>query len=91
MNNPQALVNPEAMASLRAGFEQAGPQGAVQADQLLELLRVSLAQAIGDVFSVTVVILAVAFLLTIFLTSPRAKKDEKSSSVQPEPAPADGD
>ncbi|MCH7800686.1 MAG: MFS transporter [Chloroflexi bacterium] len=93
MSNPQALVNPEAMAALRAGFEQAGPEGAAQAEQFLELLRASLAQAIGDIFSVTVVILALSFLITIFLTSPRAEKDEKSPSVQPEPgpAPADGD
>jgi hypothetical protein len=90
-SNPQALINPEAMTALRASFEQLGPEGAAQADQLLDLLRASLAQAIGDIFTVTVFVLALSFLVTIFLSSPRAesKKEEQPGRIQREPSSGD--
>ena len=88
-SNPQALINPEAMTALRAGFEQAGPEGAIQAEQLLVALRASLAQAIGDIFLVTVAILALSFIVTIFLSSSTTEKEEKAPGIQSEPTPAD--
>ena len=66
--NPQALVNPEALAGLRASFDQAGPDAAGLADQLLEALRVSLASAIGDVFVIGVVAALLALVATLFVT-----------------------
>jgi EmrB/QacA subfamily drug resistance transporter len=90
-SNPQALINPEALAALRAGFEQAGPEGAVLADQLLAVLRASLAQSISDIFLVTVAILALSFLATIFLTSPRIETGEKPAGSQSKPLSTDAD
>jgi EmrB/QacA subfamily drug resistance transporter len=91
-SNPQALINPEAMAALRANFEQLGPEGAAQAEQLLDALRASLAQAIGDIFTLTVFVLALSFLVTIFLSSPKAEpeKEEQPGRLQPEPSSGDG-
>ena len=66
-NNPQALVNPEALDQLQAGFADRGPQGAEMLDQLLATLRETLATAIGDVFLLVTGALAVAFVVTIFL------------------------
>lgn len=66
-NNPQALVNPEALDQLRAGFADRGPQGAEMLEQLLTALRETLASAIGDVFLVVTVALAIAFVVTLFL------------------------
>ena len=66
-NNPQALVNPEALAELRASFADRGPQGAEIVAQLLATLRETLASAIGAVFVVVAVALAIAFVVTIFL------------------------
>ena len=65
--NPQALVNPQALEALRAGFAERGPQGAAILDQLLAALRETLAAAIGAVFVVVAVALAIAFVVTIFL------------------------
>lgn len=66
-NNPQALVNPEALDQLQAGFADRGPQGAAMVEQLLTALRETLASAIGDVFLVVTAGLAVSFAVTMFL------------------------
>ena len=65
---PRALVNPEAMDQLQAGFAGRGPQGAAMVEQLLAALRETLASAIGDVFLlVTVATGRVSFVVTLFL------------------------
>ena len=66
-NNPQALVNPEALEQLQAGFASRGPQGAEMVEQLLTALRETLASAIGDLFLLVTGALAIAFVVTIFL------------------------
>jgi EmrB/QacA subfamily drug resistance transporter len=66
-DNPQALVNPEAMAGLRATLAQAGPQGAELADRLIRALRESLASAIGDVFVISLVVVVLALAVTLFI------------------------
>ncbi len=66
-NNPQALVNPEALDQLQAGFAGRGPQGAAMVEQLLTALRETLASAIGDVFLVVTAGLAISFVVTMFL------------------------
>ena len=66
-DNPQALVNPEALEGLRASFADRGPEGAETVAQLLATLRETLASAIGDVFLLTVATLVVALLVTLFL------------------------
>ena len=66
-NNPQALVNPDALASLKAGFADRGEEGAEILSSLLMTLRESLAGAISDVFVLGAVTLAVGFVATLFL------------------------
>ncbi len=66
-NNPQALVNPEALDELRAGFAFAGGRGEKIAAQIIESLREALASAISEVFLLVAGALAVAFVVTIFL------------------------
>ena len=63
--NPQALVNPDALSALQDGLGQSG--GPDLAGQLLQTLRETLASAIGDVFLVSVVAVAVALAVTSFL------------------------
>ena len=65
--NPQALVNPQAMDALRAAFADRGPQGEAIVNQLIESLQETLASAISSVFVVVAVALAIAFVVTIFL------------------------
>lgn len=65
--NPQALVNPEALSSLRETLSGVGPDGVLLADQLIQTLREALASAIGDVFVVSVVATLAALVATLFL------------------------
>ena len=65
--NPQALVNPEALSTLRETLSAAGPDGVLLADQLIQTLREALASAIGDVFVISVVATLSALVVTLFL------------------------
>ena len=67
INKPQVLVNPEALAGLRATFDRLGPQGSDLAEHLVGALRGSLAAATSDVFLVGVAVIAAAFVATMFL------------------------
>ncbi len=78
--NPQALVDPSALVTLRERFESAGPEGAQMADQFLAALKSALAGAIGDVFAVSLVVIVIALVVAIFLRSsgraaPRSRPD----------------
>ena len=81
-NNPQALVNPDALASLNASFADRGEEGAEILSNLLMTLRESLAGAISDVFVLGAVTLAVGFVATIFLKEVplRTRGQERGSS-----------
>ena len=65
--NPQALVNPEALEALRAGIAERGPQGEATLGQLIATLQETLASAISTVFVVVAGALGIAFVVTIFL------------------------
>ena len=63
-DNPRALVDPEAMATLQTTL--GGDDGAL-AQKVVEGLRESLASALTDVFLIALGVVAVAFLATVFL------------------------
>ena len=65
--NPQELVSLEAQVRLQEIFNEAGPQGAALLEQLMEALRASLSFAIGDVFSIAMVAILIAWVATLFL------------------------
>jgi hypothetical protein len=67
INKPQALVNEEAMAGLRASFDQMGAEGAELSQRLLDVLRTALASSIGDVFLIGTGVVAAAFVVTLLL------------------------
>lgn len=64
VENPQALVNPEALERLRESFSGQDEQLLAQ---LLETLRSVLSSAISEVFLVVTVAVAIAFAMVIFL------------------------
>ncbi len=66
--NPQALVDPSALADLQSRFT--GQDGQQMADQFLTALKASLSGAIGDVFTVSVVLVAIALVAALFLKAP---------------------
>ena len=66
-NNPQALVNPEALEGLRTSLADEGEQGAEVLSALLTSLRETLASAISDVFILATATLVIGFVATLFL------------------------
>ena len=66
-SQPQALVDDEALAGLRALFNPLGPEGPQLADQMVETLRITLASSIGDIFLISTAVVAASFVVTLFL------------------------
>ena len=88
--NPQALVNPQALEGLKASFADQGPQGAEAVAQLIASLRETLASAISSVFVVVAVALAIAFVVTIFLREvPLRGGESKEGHPRTEPWTSD--
>lgn len=87
-SNLQSLVGADALTRLRAGIEEASPQGAEIVEQLLALMKSSLSQAIGDIFLISVGVAALAFVATIFM---RRSGVEGHNEFRGAPATADGD
>ena len=63
-DNPRALIDPAALDALRAEFAETQ-----LADALLGTLRSALAEAVGDVFAISVVAIALSVVLSLFLGS----------------------
>ncbi len=77
--NPQALVDPSALETLQGSVAGLGAEGPQIAEQLLAVLKASLAGAIGDVFTVSVVIVGSSLVATIFLRTSRRDSSSTSS------------
>ncbi len=67
VDNPQALVNPEAQAQLQAMFDGMGSQGTVLFDQLLLTLRNALNSALVQVFFVFMIVTVLGLIANFFL------------------------
>ncbi len=66
-DNPQALVDPDALVQLQSIFEGLGDQGEALFTSLVMTLRQALSDAIGEVFLVSFFVVVVAVVLIIFL------------------------
>ncbi len=87
--NPQALVDPSALESLRERFEAGGPEGAQIADQFLAALKSALAGAIGDVFTVSLAVIVIALVVALFLRSSGRAVTRSRPDASVATAPAD--
>lgn len=67
LQNPQLLLSPDAMARLQEQFAALGPQGQELSRQLIETIRLSMANAISGLFIIGAVIMALAFIATLFI------------------------
>ena len=67
VHNPQALVSPESQAQLSNLFSDAGPDGAVYLEQLLQTLREALSSALSYVFVIGFLIVIFAFVVNFFI------------------------
>ncbi len=69
-DNPQALVDPSSVDRLRAVFIEAGPDGVRIVETLLDSLKSALAGAIGDVFTLGAIVIALSLVVSLFLRRP---------------------
>jgi EmrB/QacA subfamily drug resistance transporter len=66
-HNPQALVNPERQAQLKAAMLQLGTQGGELFQQLIMVLRQALQTALSHAFCAGLAAVLIAFILNLFL------------------------
>jgi len=87
-HNPQELVSDEAQEGLRQTFAEAGPQGAPLLEGVMGSLRSALSSAIADVFLISLFVIIIAIVATMFLKevplrgrrSPNVEAQEASDS-----------
>jgi EmrB/QacA subfamily drug resistance transporter len=78
VDNPQALVNPEAQIQLQSLFEGLSAQGAELFEQLMSTLQNALNSALTEVFAVFLIVVIIALIANLFLKGippHRAKHD----------------
>ena len=83
-DNPNALLNPEASDNLINTFAASGESGIAVGTQVLGAIRGSLAGAIGDVFFLCFIFVALAVVATAFIREVPLRGRVKSSSVNPQ-------
>jgi len=66
-NNPQILLSPDALAKMQATFAARGPQALALFHQIIEAVKIGLAQGIHNVFVLSLVIMIVGFVSVLFL------------------------
>ncbi len=76
LGDPKALLSPQGMASLKAVFVDAGPDGEVLLQRTLLAIRTSMEAGLRSVFLLGTITMLMAFLL--ILTVPEISMDEKS-------------
>jgi EmrB/QacA subfamily drug resistance transporter len=67
LENPQLLLSPDTVARIQQGFAAYGPAGEALFAQLMATIRLSLEQAISDVFLVGALLIALGLVATFFL------------------------
>lgn len=96
--NPNALVDPAARERILGAFDSLGERSDEVAMEFFETLRASLAGAIGDIFTVALVVVLIAMGLTLFLKEiplrsrgkPALAQQEKSDvQIEGSPVPAE--
>jgi EmrB/QacA subfamily drug resistance transporter len=96
IDNPNALVSPEASRGLLDAFAASGEAGAALGQQVIEAIRVSLADAIGDVFFLGFIFVLVSAIAAVFIREvplhQRGKpKDAGEAQADAEPNPVTAD
>lgn len=88
-NNPQILLSPNAQSQMAAQAAKGGPQAVALFHQLIEAVRIGLAQGLHNVFVLSVAIMVVGFISVLFLKEiplkgGRAKKQDAVEAVDEE-------
>jgi len=93
LNDPQFLLNTDALKQMQLAFSAFGTQGQALFAQTIEGVKASLATAIADAFLVAVFVLAVSVVIALFMKEIPLRKGHYSAeeidgfAPAPEPAP----
>ena len=87
-DNPYALLSPDAKDQLEAVFLEASPQATGMFAQFIDALRHALSSAISDAFLIILIVIAGAWVATLWLKAPRLTKETRPlETVEPAIAP----
>jgi EmrB/QacA subfamily drug resistance transporter len=94
-NNPQILLSPDALAKMQAGAAAQGSQSLALFHQIIEAVKIGLAQGIHNVFILSLALMitglvAVLFLKEIPLRGGRLTKKDTIEAVEDEDVQAEG-
>lgn len=84
--DPRALVDPVAADALIAGLAETGPDGARVGDRLLAALDSALAGAVGDVFTVSALVVVLSLIAATFLRTPAHARHVRQPAEPVDPA-----
>jgi hypothetical protein len=84
LEDPQALLNPRALADLKGQFLQLGDQGDALFGGALESTRLALAGALHDIFFLGFVAMLVALAVTFFLKEIPFRRTIDDEGEEPE-------
>jgi len=93
LDDPQFLVNTQALEQVEAAFASFGPAGAALFDETLDGVRVSLADGVSDAFFIAIFVLCAAVVVGFFVKEEPIRKTHmlEEIEVQPPPLPGDGE
>ena len=80
--NAEALVDERALEQITGVFGQFGPQGDSLLQQFMAVLKGSLASAITDVFVIALAVIAVAWVVTLFLKEVPLRRSHGPANVE---------
>lgn len=78
-NNPQILLSPDALAKMQAGAAAKGPQALALFNQIIDAVRVGLAQGIHNVFILSLGLMIVGLVALFFLKEIPLKGGHRST------------
>ena len=88
LQDPQLLLNPDALSEIETTFDELGAQGPVLFDQVVEGLRVALSDAVTFTFLVTFVVTAVAVVFGVIMKDSWIRDGAEERPEGPRAAPA---
>lgn len=81
-DDPYALLSPAAKDRLEQGFESVGPEGVGLLSQFLDSLRHALSDAVSVAFLISLVVISVAWVITLFMKGiPREEDSENPNNI----------
>jgi hypothetical protein len=80
-NNPQILLSPDALTQMQSKAAAGGPQAVALLNQLIEAVKIGLAQGLHNVFVLSLVLMILALISVFFLKEITLKGKKSTAKV----------